>query len=29
LIVVENNGVAQSTPQSQTLSGDVGKRASL
>jgi 2-oxoisovalerate dehydrogenase E1 component len=27
LIVVELNGVAQSTPQSQTLAGDVGKRA--
>ena len=27
LIVVECNGVAQSTPQSQTLSGDVVKRA--
>jgi 2-oxoisovalerate dehydrogenase E1 component len=27
LIVVECNGVAQSTPQSQTLAGDVAKRA--
>ena len=27
LIVVEHNGIAQSTPQSQTLSGDVVKRA--